>query len=94
MVWCRVTRHPRVFRGLTGYQRNPWDRGVIAMYQSLGKRLPRELECGYTSSSQLGIKSLGTRVPRDDIMGLDHALLCVACFVLNMLCDMYGDLCE
>ena len=21
-------------------------------------------------------------------LGLDHALLCVACFVLNMLCDM------
>ena len=28
------------------------------------------------------------------VMGLDHALLCVACFVLNMLCDMCGDLCE
>ena len=21
--WCRVTRHPRIFRGLTGCQRNP-----------------------------------------------------------------------
>ena len=21
--WCRVTRHPRVFRGLTGYQTTP-----------------------------------------------------------------------
>ena len=21
--WCRVTRHPRVFRGFTGYQRTP-----------------------------------------------------------------------
>ena len=27
-------------------------------------------------------------------MGQDHALLCVACFVLNMLCDMCGDLHE
>ena len=27
-------------------------------------------------------------------MGLDHALLYVACFVFNMLCDMCGDLCE
>ena len=27
-------------------------------------------------------------------MGLDHALLCVACFVLNMMCDMCGDLHE
>ena len=51
----------------------------------------------YTSSSHLGIKSLGTRVPRADGlmgMGLDHALLCVACFVFNMLCDMCGNLHE
>ena len=27
-------------------------------------------------------------------MGLDHALLYVACFVLSMLCDMCDDLCE
>ena len=27
-------------------------------------------------------------------MRLDHALLCVVCFVFNMLCDMCGDLCE
>ena len=27
-------------------------------------------------------------------MGLDHALLCVACFVINMSCDMCGDLQE
>ena len=26
--WCRVTRHPLVFRGLTGCQRTPRDRGV------------------------------------------------------------------
>ena len=29
--WCRVTRHPRVFRGLTGCQRDPWDRGVTSL---------------------------------------------------------------
>ena len=40
--WCRVTRHPRIFRGLTGCQRTPQ-----FGYQSLGKRLPRELEFGY-----------------------------------------------
>ena len=28
MVWCRVTRHPRAFRGLTACQRDPRDRGV------------------------------------------------------------------
>ena len=28
--WCRVTRHPRVFRGLTGCQRTPLEWGVIA----------------------------------------------------------------
>ena len=27
--WCRVTRHPRVFRGLTGSQRTPQFWGVI-----------------------------------------------------------------
>ena len=26
--WCRVTRHPQVFRGLTGCQRTPWFWGV------------------------------------------------------------------
>ena len=41
LKWRRVTRHPVVFRGLTGSQRTPgfWD--VIAWYQSLGIRLPR-----------------------------------------------------
>ena len=28
LKWCRVTRHPLVFRGLTGSQRAPRDRGV------------------------------------------------------------------
>ena len=32
--WHRVTRHPLVFRGLTGSQRTPGDRGVTAWYQS------------------------------------------------------------
>ena len=27
--WCRVTRHPRVFEGLTGCQRTPLFWGVI-----------------------------------------------------------------
>ena len=26
--WCRVTRHPRIFRGLTGCQRDPREWGV------------------------------------------------------------------
>ena len=45
--WCRVTRHPREFRGLTGCQRDPRFWGITAWYQSLGKRLPRELGFGY-----------------------------------------------
>ena len=28
--WCRVTRHPRVFHGLTGSQRTPRFYGVTA----------------------------------------------------------------
>ena len=38
--WCRVTRHPGIFRGLTGCQRDPRDRGVTTWYQSIGIRLP------------------------------------------------------
>ena len=43
---CRVTRLSRVFRGLTGSQRTPGFWGVIAWYQSLGIRIPRELGLG------------------------------------------------
>ena len=41
LKWRRVTRHPLVFRGLTGSQRTPGIRGVTAWYQSLGIWLPR-----------------------------------------------------
>ena len=37
------------FRGLTGSQRTPGDRGVTSWYQSLGIRIPRELDFGYPS---------------------------------------------
>ena len=39
---CRVARHSRIFRGLTGSQRTPGFRGVTAWYQSIGLRLPRD----------------------------------------------------
>ena len=46
LKWCRVTRHPLVFRRLTGSQRTPGFWGVTAWYQSLGIRMPRELGLG------------------------------------------------
>ena len=46
---CRVSRHSRVFRGLTGSQRTLGNWGVTAWYQSLGIRIPRELGFGYLS---------------------------------------------
>ena len=49
LKWRRVTRHPLVFRGLTGSQRTPGFWGVTAWYQSLGIRIPRELGFGYPS---------------------------------------------
>ena len=49
LKWRRVTRHPLVFRRLTGSQQTPRDRGVTAWYQSLGIRIPRELGFGYPS---------------------------------------------
>ena len=36
LKWRRVTRHPLVFRGLTGSQRTPGFWGVTAWYQSIG----------------------------------------------------------
>ena len=38
---------PIGFRWLKGCQRDPRDKGVIAWYQRLGKRLPRELKFRY-----------------------------------------------
>ena len=32
--WCRVTRHPRVFRGLTGCQRTPGFWGFTFLIES------------------------------------------------------------
>ena len=46
---CWVTRHSRIFRGLTGSQWTPGFWGVTAWYQSLGIRIPRELRFGYPS---------------------------------------------
>ena len=51
--WCRVTRHPLLFRGLTGCQRIPRVWGVTTWYQSLGIRIPREL--GFEYPSPLGV---------------------------------------
>ena len=41
--WCQVTRHPRVFRGLTGYQRTPWFWGVIVLYYLHFYRDPKSM---------------------------------------------------
>ena len=77
--WCRVNRHPRVFRRLTGCQWDPREWGVTTCYQSQGKRLPWELG--------------GCRVRYTIYQGLDghgleycmHCVLCVNC-VHNMSC--------
>ena len=34
MVWCRVTRHPRIFCGLKGCQRTPRIWGVTALFSN------------------------------------------------------------
>ena len=39
--WSRVTRRPRIFRGLMGCQRTPRFWGVTAWYQNIGIRLSR-----------------------------------------------------
>ena len=45
-VWYQVTRNPQEFHELTSYQQDPRIWGVTAWYQSLGKRLCRELDVG------------------------------------------------
>ena len=62
---CRVTRHLRVFRVLTGSQRTPGFWGVTAWYQSLGIRIPRELGFGYPSPLGGLMWSIGIWKPMD-----------------------------
>ena len=52
------------FLGLTGSQRTPGIWGVTAWYQSLGIRIPRELEFGYPSPLRWFDVKLGMRLPR------------------------------
>ena len=61
----RVTRHSRVFRGLTGSQRTQGKWGVTAWYQSLGIRIHRELGFGYPSPLGGMMWSIGIWKPRD-----------------------------
>ena len=72
--WRRVTRHPLVFRRLTGSQRTPGIWGVIAWYQILGIRIPRELGFGYPSP--LGWFDVEYRYMNLEIegLGLGHSL--------------------
>ena len=65
LKWRRVTRHPLVFRELTGSQRTPGLWGVTAWYQSLGIRIPREL--GFGCPSPLGglMWRIGVWKPRE-----------------------------
>ena len=65
LKWRRVTRHPLVFRGLTGSQRTPGFWGATAWYQSLGIRIPRELGFGYPSPLGGVMLSIGIWKPID-----------------------------
>ena len=65
LKWRWVTRHPLVFRGLTGSQRTPGFWGVTAWYQSLGIRIPRELGFGYPSPQGGLMWSIGIWKPID-----------------------------
>ena len=74
LKWCRVTRPPLVFRGLTGSQRTPGFWGVTAWYQSLGIRIPKELGFGYPSPLGGLMWSIGIWKPIDrKIWGLGHS---------------------
>ena len=61
---CRVIRHSRVFRGLTGSQWTLGEWGVTVWYQSLGIRIPRELGLGIHHHLVWFDVGLGMRLPR------------------------------
>ena len=65
LKWCRVARHPLVFRRLTGSQRTPGFWGVTAWYHSLGIRIPSELRFGYPSPLGGLMWSIGIWKPID-----------------------------
>ena len=62
---CLVTRHSRVFSGLTGSQRTLGFWGVTTWYQSIGIRIPRELGFGYSSPLGGLMWSIGIWKPID-----------------------------
>ena len=70
LKWRQVTRHPLIFRGLTGSQWTPGFWGVTAWYQSLGIRIPRELGFGYPSPLGGLMWSIGIWKPIDRKFGL------------------------
>ena len=82
---CRVTRHSRVFRGLTGSQRTPGFWVVTAWYQSLGIRIPRELGFGVSITTRCGsMLSVGMRLPRKNHgtkLGHYMHVFCVFCVI-------------
>ena len=60
--WCQVTRHPRVFRGLTGCQRTPGigasQHGIIAKVNDyLGSSVGVVISLVLIPASQLGIRA-------------------------------------
>ena len=56
--WCRVTRHPRVFHGLTVCQRTPRERGVTSplwsSYFEPSSLFWAQLESTHDEASRLG----------------------------------------
>ena len=60
--WCRVTRHPRIFRGLTGCQRTPRKWGVTNFHALLNGML--EI-IPLTSKAKASIRALSLVVERE-----------------------------
>ena len=89
---CRVTRHSRVFRGLTGCQRTPRFWGVTALYQSLGIQIPRELGFGYPSPLGWFDVGLGMRLPKKARNKTRTRLVCFVCdhVIDELLCEKYA----
>ena len=80
---CRVNRHSRVFRWLTGSQQTHEIWGVTAWYQSLGIRIPWVLEFGYPSPLGGLMFGLGMRLPTKARNKTRTLQVCFVCALMH-----------
>ena len=87
LKWSRVTRHPLVFRGLTGSQRTPGDRGVtnLAIHRiSSNSEIVRI--CTFFEAS-----SIRCRKTKSEVTKVTYNMYaCDTCYMIREMMEMEG----